>query len=120
MKMMKIVLVILITVALGTGCLSSAQKEIQTADAKPEGSVPLLKSRMTVDEFIAAIRMGKTLDDLRDRLGIPLLASMRVNYFLSDGSVTQGIGEKSRTLTIRRKGTEQDIIIQQPDRAATP
>jgi len=68
---------------------------------------------MTVDEFNAAIREGKTIADLRDRLDIPLLASMRVHYMLADGTVTQGIGEKSDTLTIRRKGTQEDTVIQQ-------
>jgi hypothetical protein len=110
---MKMLLIPLLATVVSTGCTSPSGDQGKPADCKPTGSVPLVESRMTVDEFMAAIHEGKTVADLKDRLGIPLLSSMRVHYMLADGTVTQGIGEKTGTLTIRRKRTNEDTVIHQ-------
>ena len=80
--------------------------------AEPEaGVVPLLQSSMTVDQFIAEVRAGKTIDDLRHKLGIPWMSSMTVHYSLADGTVSAPTNGSH--LIINRKSSDEQEIIQQ-------
>jgi len=66
--MKRIITIAIISVL--AGCASQdAMRQTET------GLVPLIQSPMTVDQFIAEIRSGKTLQDLRPRLGIPIVSS---------------------------------------------
>jgi len=73
-----------------------------------------LRGPMTVDQFVRALRSGKTPADLQDHLGIPLIATMRVHYFLADGVALQSVLSTNKAITIRRDDTKEEIIIQQP------
>jgi hypothetical protein len=69
--------------------------------------VPRLTSKMTTDEFIAAIRDGKTIDDLGSRLGTPVLRHLQPHYYLADGRVRQD----GRVLRVRRNGATREIVL---------
>ena len=102
---MKIIFVVVIASVLA-GCASEDASRDSESNA---GLIPLIQRPMTVDEFTAEIRSGKTLEDLRPRLGVPIVSSITIHYSLADGTISQAMS-RSR-LIVRRKGSEEQEII---------
>jgi hypothetical protein len=68
-------------------CVAATNVTDKTQQVVSGTGIPLLDSpnRLTVDAFIAAIKIGWTLDDLKSKLGVRTMSSFKMRYSLPDG-----------------------------------
>ena len=105
------------TIALGlllVSCSTADNQSTAGSTNKTTAHSNALRARMTVDQFVAAIRAEKTPADLMPDLGIPLIANMRVHYSLADGVASESIVGTNRAITVCRDKTKEEIVIQRP------